>query len=1052
MNNNFKYYEDDYEKTVLELFIQNNWNYRCGYDIHREKDDIVLVDSFSQYLNERYGLLSDDEVRNIINYITSFSNQSLYRTTKEIYKRLTSGYYLKKDDGTDIFIEFFDYDNVEKNIYEVVNQYEFEQFKLRRPDIVTFINGIPVSIFELKNPADENVNIYDAYEQTHIRYYQDIPDLMKFDFINVISDGANTKYGSLFSPYEFYFKWNSTDGNDYQNKDGIDSIKVLIEGLFNHNTILNVLKNYIYIPDNSDSDLIVVPKYYQYYGAEKMYSNILKEYKLNSGKGGTFWGATGCGKSYIMLFLSKRLTTSLELNKPTIIVLTDRNDLDEQLSDDFENAKNYLIDENSIKIKDRRMLKEKLVNISSGGIYLMTIQKFSEDINLLSDRHNIICISDEAHRTQTNTEEKYVMSINGTKKHYGFAKYLRDSFPNATYVGFTGTPVDATLRVFGKVVSKYTMKQSLDDGSTVKISRLPGPREVQLDEKIAKLCDDYYKLQSDEGANKYQIEESKKQMSKIKTIIGNPDRLDIIVKHFIWHYEKRCEENSTVNQKAMFVCYDRSIAFDVYKRIKELRPQWFEKRKCSPEYDNSDLDRDSIEIEKVKLICTTSKNDTIEFINVVGNNSDREKYAKAFKDVKSNFKIAIVVDMWITGFDVPSLDTMYLDKPIETHNLIQTISRVNRIFKGKTEGLIVDYIGLEGSIMTAMKLYSGDLSPVNGIDVSLTIFKEFMAKSKDLMLEFDYSKFFDNSISALERTELIQKGVEYVLSLKDREDKFMGYTLRAKRAYNICIGHNQISNEEIECLNYFLCIRSMIFKMTKNNTPDTTLMNKKIEDLVNKAISSTYDANLLDFDNNKIDDTQNIFSDEFLEKIEKIKYPNTKYQALVKLLKKAIKEYGKTNILKATEFSKRLQKVIDKYNTRNEINEVNEIIDDIVNGLSGELELIFNDLQKDQKSFEDMNITYDEKAFYDILIFIAEKYNFKDKFNDDKYLYLAKEIKKIVDDKSKYTDWTNRYDIRDELYFNVEVLLRKNGYPPTACDDVDEEIMKQVENFKKYND
>ena len=1052
MNNNFKYYEDDYEKTVLELFIQNNWNYRCGYDIHREKDDIVLVDSFSQYLNERYGLLSDDEVRNIINYITSFSNQSLYRTTKEIYKRLTSGYYLKKDDGTDIFIEFFDYDNVEKNIYEVVNQYEFEQFKLRRPDIVTFINGIPVSIFELKNPADENVNIYDAYEQTHIRYYQDIPDLMKFDFINVISDGANTKYGSLFSPYEFYFKWNSTDGNDYQNKDGLDSIKVLIEGLFNHNTILNVLKNYIYIPDNSDSDLIVLPKYYQYYGAEKMYSNILKEYKLNSGKGGTFWGATGCGKSYIMLFLSKRLTTSLELNKPTIIVLTDRNDLDEQLSADFENAKNYLIDENSIKIKDRRMLKEKLVNISSGGIYLMTIQKFSEDINLLSDRHNIICISDEAHRTQTNTEEKYVISINGIKKHYGFAKYLRDSFPNATYVGFTGTPVDATLRVFGQVVSKYTMKQSLDDGSTVKISRLPGPREVQLDEKIAKLCDEYYKLQSDEGANKYQIEESKKQMSKIKTIIGNPDRLDIIVKHFIWHYEKRCEENSTVNQKAMFVCYDRSIAFDVYKRIKELRPQWFEKRKCSPEYDNSDLDRDSIEIEKVKLICTTSKNDTTEFIKIVGNDSDREKYAKAFKDVKSNFKIAIVVDMWITGFDVPSLDTMYLDKPIETHNLIQTISRVNRIFKGKTEGLIVDYIGLEGSIMTAMKLYSGDLSPVNGIDVSLTIFKEFMAKSKDLMLEFDYSKFFNNSISALERTELIQKGVEYVLSLKDREDKFMGYTLRAKRAYNICIGHNQISNEEIECLNYFLCIRSMIFKMTKNNTPDTTLMNKKIEDLVNKAISSTYDANLLDFDNNKIDDTQNIFSDEFLEKIEKIKYPNTKYQALVKLLKKAIKEYGKTNILKATEFSKRLQKVIDKYNTRNEINEVNEIIDDIVNGLSGELELIFNDLQKDQKSFEDMNITYDEKAFYDILIFIAEKYNFKDKFNDDKYLYLAKEIKKIVDDKSKYTDWTNRYDIRDELYFNVEVLLRKNGYPPTACDDVDEEIMKQVENFKKYND
>ena len=373
---------------------------------------------------------------------------------KETYKLLSRGYVLHRDDGTDQFIDFFEFGSDAEmiNIFKAVNQFEFEEYHNRRPDIVLFINGIPVSVFELKNPADETVSIADAYDQTHIRYSQDIPSLMKFDFINVISDGANTRYGSLFSSYEFYFKWNSTNGEDYNNADGIDSIHVLISGLFAHRTLLNILHNYVYFPDHSDSNLLILPKYYQYYGAEKMYANILKEYGTGSGKGGTYWGATGCGKSYTMLFLAKRLTMSLELHKPTIILLTDRNDLDEQLSDDFENAKEYLVDENSVSIANRKKLLEKLADIESGGIYLMTIQKFSEDISLLSRRNNIICISDEVHRTQTNTEAKYVISKSDAKKTYGFAKYLRDSSPNATYVGFTGTPVDATLRVFGKVV------------------------------------------------------------------------------------------------------------------------------------------------------------------------------------------------------------------------------------------------------------------------------------------------------------------------------------------------------------------------------------------------------------------------------------------------------------------------------------------------------------------------------------------------------------------------------------------------------------------------
>lgn len=1050
---NFKYYENDYELAVLQLLENAGWQYQCGYDIHRKNDEVILAEDLREYLCKRYDYFSDDELDKIIIYLTSVTNQSLYRSMKGTYRLLMKGYNLLRDDGTTLFIDFFDLgENREiTNVFKAVNQFEFVEYKNRRPDIILFVNGIPVSVFELKNPADDTVTIADAYDQTHIRYAQDIPSLMKFDFINVISDGANTRYGSLFSDYEFYFKWNSTDGTNYDNADGIKSIHMLVNGLFNPSTLLNVLNSYVYIPDNSDNNLIILPKYYQYYGSEKMYQNILKEYKTGSGKGGTYWGATGCGKSYTMLFLSKRLTTSLELHKPTIILLTDRNDLDEQLSGDFENAKEYLIDENSLSIKNRKMLKEKLENVESGGIFLMTIQKFSEDISLLSSRNNIICISDEAHRTQTNTEAKYITSKSDTKKTYGFAKYLRDSFPNATYVGFTGTPVDATLRVFGEVVVKYTMKQSLDDGATVKIARLPGPREVQLDEKLAAVCDEYYRLQKEAGANEYQIEQSKKDMTRLKVVLGNSDRLDVVVKHFIWHYEKRCEENATINGKAMFVCYDREIAFEVYKRIKDARPDWFVKRRCSPEYEGTRLDRDAVEIEKVKLVCTNGKNDTLEMAELIGNAKTRKDLAKVFKDDKSNFKIAIVVDMWITGFDVPSMDTMYLDKPVETHNLIQTISRVNRVFKGKEEGLIVDYIGLEGAILTAMKLYNGDVRPINGIETSLIIFKDFLDRIIKLLHDLDYSSFFDENITPLDRLTVIQSGVEFVLAEKSRRDNFMGFTQRAKKAFDVCIGHDEITEKEVEHLHYFMCVRSVIFKMTIGDTPDTTLMNRKVSELVNRAISSTYSGKEFNFDEQSTDDIQFLFSDEFVDKLKKIPYPNTRYQALVKLLKKAIKEFGKTNILKATDFSKKLKSVIDRYNSRNEISEVEEIIEDVVDNLSEELEKIFNELKAEQKSFEELNITYDEKAFYDILIAVAEKYKFKEKLDGDKYIYLAKEIKKLVGNKSKYTDWTNRQDVKDELYTDVAILLKKNGYPPTTIDDAYDEIMKQVENFKKHS-
>ncbi|MBO4695634.1 MAG: DUF3387 domain-containing protein, partial [Clostridia bacterium] len=444
-----------------------------------------------------------------------------------------------------------------------------------------------------------------------------------------------------------------------------------------------------------------------------------------------------------------------------------------------------------------------------------------------------------------------------------------------------------------------------------------------------------------------------------------------------------------------------------------------------------------------------SRKDSDEMKAILGTNEDRKKYANEFKDKKSNFKIAILVDMWITGFDVPSLDTIYLDKPVETHNLIQTISRVNRVFKGKVEGLVVDYIGLEAALMKAMRMYNGDAIPISNGDASYVIFKDFLSRINDIMCNCDFQDFFDDSITPLQRLNIIQKGTEYVMQLKEREQNFMAFSLRMKKAFDICVGDARITEQDLNMMHYYLCVRSVIYKMTLGDTPDITLMNKKISKLVDQAILSTYQGEAFDFSNK--DNVTDLFSDEFLNKIKSIPYTNTKFQALVKLLKKAIGEFGKTNRLKSTIFSEKLKKVIDKYNARDEIEGVFEIIDEFVDDLSKELEELFKSLQEEKQSFERLGITYDEKAFYDILIAVGEKYGFREQIADDKFIFLAKEIKKIVSNKSKYTDWTNRQDIKDELYADVAVLLKRNGYPPKPIDETYDEIMKQVENFKKNN-
>lgn len=1046
----YNYSESSFENAVIELFEKQNYEYECGYDIHRTNQEILLINDFKRYIYKRYSSLNlqDDEIDSLINNLLYARGSSLYSTMKETLNVLRSGYQLDRSSKglSTEYIEYFDYDNIDNNNFKVVNQYEVKDVALRRPDIVIFVNGIPVSVIELKTVSDETIKLHDAYEQLHIRYARDIENLMRFSFISVISDGVNTKFGSLFSDYKHFFPWKSTDGITYS-KDGIESLVTMVNGLFNHETILNIIHHYIYFPDNSKKDLMILPKYSQYYASEMLFNNIKEHMKpKGDGKGGTYFGATGCGKSYTMLFLTRRLVTSDGLNNPTIILLTDRTDLDDQLSETFEASKKYLIDDNTMNIPSRDILDKKVKGVTSGGIFLMTVQKFDENVKLLSDRNNIICISDEAHRTQVNLDASLKIDSTGIKKHYGFATYLRNSFPNATYVGFTGTPIDATINVFGPIVASYKMKQAVDDGSTVGIDLLPGPSAVRLDETKMAIVDKYYSDQISDGTNKYEVNQSIKDMAKVRTIIDNDSRLDLIVDHFIKHYELRVKEGSTVKGKAMFVCYDRKIAYKVYKKIIAKRPEWNVAKKTQE--DESKLSYEELNklkpVEMIKLIATRGDNDELDLYNLLGTSEDRSKLSTLFKDENSNFKIAIVVDMWITGFDCECLDTMYIDKPLEKHTLIQTISRVNRVFEGKESGLIVDYIGIEASLAKAMQLYSGDINPVSEIEGSYIIFKDQLKLIDELMHGFDYTPF--ETGSDLDRLLTLNKGMEFVQFTEERETRFMGLAQRMKKAFDICVGDTRITDSEMFRMHFYCAIRSAIMKLGREGRPDAERMNEEVKKLVDACITVMSDQ-----EESEVTKTQ-IFSDEYLKKIQGIPYKNTKFKMLLELLRKAIKKYARTNKYKAEEFSKRMKDLVDRYNKRDGTILVSndDVINEFMDSLSEEARKILDDLQKDSEEFKKMGITFEEKAFYDILKAIKEKYNFE--YSEDKLIELAKKVKAVIDDKAKYTDWSSKSDIKASLQSDVIRLLNRNGYPPVTFEDVYAKVIAQVENFKKFDD
>lgn len=1050
--------ESQLEQAFIELFKNEGYDYVYGENITRDTRDVILYDDLRHFLQERYKAegITEDEINRAIAKLETSEGGGVYAENVEALRLLQEGFSLKRTNPKlpNLYVCPIDYAEMGNNSFKFVNQFAIEGEHHRIPDGIVFVNGLPLVVLEFKNAIKQNTTIENAYKQLTNRYRRDIPKLFRYNAFVVISDGVNNKIGSLFAPYEFFYGWHKAEATDSVLDGAFDTMFTMMHGLFRKERLLDVVHNFIFLPDTPKAEDKIVCRYPQYFATTLLYDNILKHSRLNpdgDGKGGTYFGATGCGKSYTMLFLARQLMRSKRLSSPTIILITDRTDLDDQLSKSFLNAKKFIGDKDIVQVENRDKLKQHLENRSAGGVYLTTIQKFEEGTGLLSNRANIVCISDEAHRSQAGIGKKTTITEKGVKHHYGFAKYLRDSFPNATYVGFTGTPLDNTLDVFGPIVDRYTMTEAVADEITRKIVYEGRAAKVMIDSAQVKEIENFYKQCKQEGASDYQIEESKKTMTRIDVILNDPDLLAKIAQDIVAHYEKRVEEGSSVLGKAMIVCSSRSIAWNLYQAIVRLRPEWTEIKECIEGETLSEKEREGIKpMPRIAMVITRDKdNDPDELYNLLGNDEYRKTLDKQFKEEKSNFKIAIVVDMWITGFDVPSLDTMYCFKPLQMHTLIQTISRVNRVYPGKEKGLVVDYLGIKRQMNEALHQYGGngnvDGPDLETVEEAVKVAKDELDIIKRMFNKFDWSAYFSGS--PLEQLNLLQKGAEYIQYTKDVEMRFMRHCKKMKGAYDICCNSEHLTTEEENDIHFMLAIRSIVAKLTKGDAPDTVKMNKRVAEMLKDALLSDAVEEVAKI-GVAADEEIDLLSSEYMKRLDSIPYKNTKVKLMEQLLKQVIESLRKVNKQKGVDFTKRLEDIVKKYNDRSDDAALaNDVIDDVV----GEMVKLMEDVANERTAGNSMGLSFEEKAFFDILKSVAVKYNFIEKFPNEKLTTLAKQVKEMVEEQSDVADWMNRTDLRATLKMNVIVLLARAGYPPKIRDEVFKEILEQAENFKWHS-
>ena len=1093
--------ESDYEYAFIALLEQEEWKYTSGKDVKREKkNEVLIADDFKGFISKMNSELTDDEVTQIYDTVRLIGGESEFAALHKVYGFMVNGIQFTPQNAQPKMIPLIDYENVENNTFRVVNQFEVEYVnngkkETRRPDVLLYVNGMPLCIIELKNPSDANATVYDAWEQIYIRYWRDIPHLLHYCPLACISDGVKTRLGAVRTPYEHFYAWRRVNEGDKVSTMPFDELQTMVKGVYSPARFLEIFRDYIHFQDEiyDYDEKEVVCRYPQFFAARLLKQSIINAITTQSGKGGTYFGATGCGKTYTMAFLARQLslrcTDIPEIGSPTIIMIVDREELQKQGAKLFTKSKEFLNLGEVTVVPSRKVLREELGLRKSGGFYICTIQKFcdreDDKIGLINDRRNIICFSDEAHRTQIEHAKRMQFSKDADENMRAmvskpYAKVLKEAFPHATFVGFTGTPIAETYQTFGDEMDRYTMDQAVADGLTVPIKYHPRISKVILDNEQIKQVEEYYKLCADEGATREDVEASKKAMSSLEVIIKEPSRLERLAVDIHDHYVSSCEKDPSRVQKAMVVCSKREIAYTLLKIFEDKYPEWFEEKKVPDGVCATDEELNELKpMPFMAMVASVGSNDEEKMYNYLGgvkNDKRSEALDAAFKQDKSNFRIAIVVDMWITGFDVPTLTYLYNDKPLQKHLLIQTISRVNRKYPNKDYGMIIDYIGIRENMRQAMKIYGGDTSvapTADDVEQAMFLFREQVEILKTLFSDYDLTPFLNPDCDPLERYTLLAKAAEYVFAsteeLKSAENGgskpvsfkkyFLGVVKRMRTAYDVCQPSGVLSEEESALAQCFMAIAGFIRKMSGTTEVDTETMNRTVSKMVEEALKYNQVESVLE-----VGEDEDIFSPEYFERLSDVKMPATKLEILIKMLRKQIKEYGKINSLAAKRFQEMLEETIAQYHERRkhltaeEAGQTQEAASDIIIANATQQALaILQQMNESKESFRKIGLTFEEKAFYDILIDLRDRYNFEygeDKEIDgvvvnDKCKALAKKVKEIIDTKSSFADWLNNINVRNQLKLDIKICLVKNGYPPQYSPEVFEKVMEQVENFEE---
>ena len=1011
------YTEANYENSVIELF-RNDLGYEYAYGPDIERDfysplyEEVLLDSLYR-LNRG---LPDDAIQDALFKLKNFENGELVQKNAVFMDYLQNGipvrYFVDGEERSSI-VYLVDYKNPDNNSFIVANQWTFIENSNKRPDVILFLNGLPVVLVELKSPSREETDASEAYRQLR-NYMIEIPSMFIYNAICVMSDQLTSKAGTITSGEDRFMEWKTKDG-DYENTQ-YAQFDTFFEGMFQKERLLDIIKNFICFSNEGTNSFKILAGYHQYFAVRKAIEST-KHATVTDGKGGVFWHTQGSGKSLSMVFYAHLLQEALD--SPTIVVITDRNDLDDQLYGQFAKCKDFLRQE-PVHATCRKLtetsgkndvgLKDWLDGRQANGIIFTTMQKFEESHEPLSERHNIIVMADEAHRGQYGLTE--TVDAKTGKVKIGTARIIRNSLPNATYIGFTGTPISSkdrsTREVFGDYIDIYDMTQAVEDGATRPVYYESRVIKLNLDEATLKLIDKEYDIMA-LNADEEVVEKSKRELGQMEAVLGNDNTINSLVSDILDHYENNRE--NLLTGKAMIVAYSRPIAMKIYKRILELRPAW---------------------TEKVAVVMTSGNNDPEEWREIIGNKHHKDELAKKFKDNNSPLKIAIVVDMWLTGFDVPSLATMYVYKPMSGHNLMQAIARVNRVFRDKEGGLVVDYVGIATALKKAMNDYTArDKKNYGDTDVAKVAFPKFQEKlsvCRDKFHGFDYSKF--QTGTDLERSKTISGAVNFIMGREkvDDKDSFVKEALMLHQALSLC--SSMVDEDDRIEAAFFDAVRVLVLRLTntgvgkKISLPE---MNARINELLKQSIKSDGVINLF----SDIKEEFSLFDPKFLEEVANMKEKNLAVKLLKKLIAEQVSVYRRTNIVKSEKFSEIMQRSLNAYLNGMLTNE--EVIEEMLK--------LAKQIAAAQKEGDQLGLTADELAFYDAL---TKPQAIKDFYENDELIAITKELADMLR-RNKTIDWQKRESARAKMRMLIKKLLKKHKYPPEGMEDAVQTVMTQCE-------